>query len=128
MPKLFVVLIIQEDPETDEVNAYMTLQPILAFTMVNFDLRMLRGFDDSGEGDLRWLVEQASMDGGVQVLHCPPKVLNSEGKKSPYVIIEVTDLAQPATENAPAVPAHKVPETYKNISLENRAYFDAKAE
>ncbi|GJX85152.1 hypothetical protein Tco_0335926 [Tanacetum coccineum] len=29
---------------------------------------------------------------------------------------------------AGSIPAHKVPETYNNISLENRAYFDAKAE
>ncbi|GKG45412.1 hypothetical protein Tco_0495490, partial [Tanacetum coccineum] len=41
---------------------------------------------------------------------------------------EVTVPAQPATENAPAIPAHKVPETYKNISPENRVYFDADAE
>nr|GEY82576.1 hypothetical protein [Tanacetum cinerariifolium] len=35
---------------------------------------------------------------------------------------------QPATQNVPAVPAHKVPETHKNITLENHAYFYVKAE
>ncbi|GJX01170.1 hypothetical protein Tco_0185083 [Tanacetum coccineum] len=46
----------------------------------------------------------------------------------PYVMTKVTIPAQPATENAPAVPTHKVPETHKNITLENGAYFDVEAE
>ncbi|GJW35858.1 hypothetical protein Tco_0058778 [Tanacetum coccineum] len=48
--------------------------------------------------------------------------------KGPYVMTEVTVLAQPAAENAPAIPANKVLETYKNISPENHVYFDAEAE
>ncbi|GKC06165.1 hypothetical protein Tco_0997775 [Tanacetum coccineum] len=44
-----------------------------------------------------------------------------------YVMTEVTVPAQPATENAPVIPAHKVPETYNNISPENHVYFDAEA-
>ncbi|GKB95091.1 hypothetical protein Tco_0981228 [Tanacetum coccineum] len=40
---------------------------------------------------------------------------------------EVTVLAPPATENAPAVPAQKVPVTYKNICPKNHAHFDAEA-
>nr|GFA26889.1 hypothetical protein [Tanacetum cinerariifolium] len=44
-----------------------------------------------------------------------------------YVMTTVTILSPPATDNTPAVPAHKVPETFKNITLENHAHFDAKA-
>ncbi|GJY66827.1 hypothetical protein Tco_0469065 [Tanacetum coccineum] len=46
----------------------------------------------------------------------------------PYVMTEVTVLAQPATENTPAVPAYKVPKKFKNITPENHAHFDAEAE
>ncbi|GKA07824.1 hypothetical protein Tco_1287657 [Tanacetum coccineum] len=45
-----------------------------------------------------------------------------------YVMTKVTVPAQPATENTPAIPAHKVPETFKNITLENHAHFDVEAE
>ncbi|GJT31218.1 hypothetical protein Tco_0911493 [Tanacetum coccineum] len=45
--------------------------------------------------------------------------------QGPYVMTEVKILAQPATENTPAVPAHRVPETLKNITPENYAHFDA---
>ncbi|GJS50167.1 gag-pol polyprotein [Tanacetum coccineum] len=48
--------------------------------------------------------------------------------QDPYVMTEVTIPAQLATKNAPAVPTHKVPETHKNITPKNRAYFDAEAE
>ncbi|GJR05894.1 hypothetical protein Tco_0528878 [Tanacetum coccineum] len=37
-------------------------------------------------------------------------------------------IAKPTTETKDAVPTHKVPETYNNTSLENRAYFDAEVE
>ncbi|GJR78959.1 hypothetical protein Tco_0149744 [Tanacetum coccineum] len=36
--------------------------------------------------------------------------------------------AQPATKNTPAVLAHKVPETFKNITPEIHAHFDTEAE
>nr|GEX13567.1 hypothetical protein [Tanacetum cinerariifolium]GEX22947.1 hypothetical protein [Tanacetum cinerariifolium] len=48
--------------------------------------------------------------------------------KGPCVTTEITVLAKPATETKEVVLAHNVPETYKNTSLENRAYFDAEAE
>nr|GFB55451.1 hypothetical protein [Tanacetum cinerariifolium] len=38
-----------------------------------------------------------------------------------------TILSPHATDNTPVVPANKVPETFKNITLENHAHFDAKA-
>ncbi|GJY12480.1 hypothetical protein Tco_0381789 [Tanacetum coccineum] len=41
--------------------------------------------------------------------------------QGPYVMTKVTIPAQPATENEPAVPTHKVPEIHKNITLENGA-------
>ncbi|GKA07825.1 hypothetical protein Tco_0687049 [Tanacetum coccineum] len=41
---------------------------------------------------------------------------------------QVTVLAQPATENTPAIPAYKVPKTFKNITPENHAHFDVEAE
>ncbi|GKD24067.1 hypothetical protein Tco_1225770 [Tanacetum coccineum] len=41
-----------------------------------------------------------------------------------YIIVP----AKPITETKDAVPTHKVPETYNNTSLENRAYFDAEVE
>nr|GEZ02246.1 hypothetical protein [Tanacetum cinerariifolium] len=48
--------------------------------------------------------------------------------KGPYVMTEFIVPAQPATENAPAIPAYKVLKTYKNNSLENHVYFDVEAE
>ncbi|GJW16422.1 retrovirus-related pol polyprotein from transposon TNT 1-94 [Tanacetum coccineum] len=45
-----------------------------------------------------------------------------------YGQCEITVPAKPATETEKGVLAHNVLETYKNTSLENRAYFDAEAE
>ncbi|GKB14729.1 hypothetical protein Tco_0848652 [Tanacetum coccineum] len=45
----------------------------------------------------------------------------------PYVMTEVTDPAQPTTADAPAV-LTRVPETFKNITHENHAHFDAEDE
>ncbi|GJX04690.1 hypothetical protein Tco_0190606 [Tanacetum coccineum] len=46
----------------------------------------------------------------------------------PYVMTEVIIPAKPATTTQEAVPEHTVPETYRNTTLEKRAYIDAKAE
>ncbi|GJZ04257.1 hypothetical protein Tco_0537532 [Tanacetum coccineum] len=46
----------------------------------------------------------------------------------PYVMTEITILAKPTTTTEEAVPEHNVVETYKNVTLEKSAYFDAKAE
>ncbi|GKA50588.1 retrovirus-related pol polyprotein from transposon TNT 1-94 [Tanacetum coccineum] len=43
----------------------------------------------------------------------------------PYVMTEVIVPAQPATENTPAIPTHKVPKTFKNITPENHAHFNS---
>ncbi|GJZ38504.1 serine/threonine protein kinase SRPK1 [Tanacetum coccineum] len=48
--------------------------------------------------------------------------------KGPYVMTEVTVPTQPATKNAPAILAHKVPKTYKSISSKNRVYFGLETE
>nr|GEW97433.1 hypothetical protein [Tanacetum cinerariifolium] len=48
--------------------------------------------------------------------------------EGPYVMTKINDPSKPTTKTEDAVPSHKVPETYKNMSPENHAYFDAKAE
>nr|GFA56959.1 hypothetical protein [Tanacetum cinerariifolium] len=47
--------------------------------------------------------------------------------QGPYVISEIKILGQPATDDTPAVPERTVPETFLNISPENKAHSDAEA-
>nr|GEV31063.1 hypothetical protein [Tanacetum cinerariifolium] len=54
-----------------------------------------------------------------------PLMLATGRYARPFVMAEVT-VPQPATADAPAVPTHKVPETFMNITPENHAHFGAK--
>ncbi|GJR70277.1 hypothetical protein Tco_0016342 [Tanacetum coccineum] len=47
--------------------------------------------------------------------------------QGPYVLSQITIPDQPATDDSPAVLARIVPETFLNISPENKDHFDAEA-
>ncbi|GKA84101.1 hypothetical protein Tco_0805696 [Tanacetum coccineum] len=48
--------------------------------------------------------------------------------EGPYVFSEIKILGQPATDDSPTVLERTVPETFMNISPENRAHYDAEDE
>ncbi|GJZ00039.1 hypothetical protein Tco_0517468 [Tanacetum coccineum] len=48
--------------------------------------------------------------------------------EGPYVLSEIKIPSQPTTDDTPAVLEQTVPETFTNISPENHAHYDAKAE
>ncbi|GKF63917.1 hypothetical protein Tco_0187365 [Tanacetum coccineum] len=48
--------------------------------------------------------------------------------EGPYVMTKILVPEKPATAREEAVPAHTIPETYKNSTPGKHAYFDAEAE
>ncbi|GJZ88591.1 hypothetical protein Tco_0660373 [Tanacetum coccineum] len=48
--------------------------------------------------------------------------------EGPYVLFEIKIPGQPATDDSPVVPERTVPETFTNISPENRAHYDVEDE
>nr|GEV10626.1 hypothetical protein [Tanacetum cinerariifolium] len=66
-------------------------------------------------------------------MRCVDTKPNSEALRKcilegPYVLSEIKIPGQPATDDSLAVPERTVPETFMNISLENRAHYHAEAE